>query len=84
MTEASTDLAAVREQALEEIRKQYPLLLTSAHVAELMHCTIGEVRDQVHRGALPAMRWGQQFRFFRDEVLAVLLNRTAGSSEDEA
>jgi excisionase family DNA binding protein len=83
MTDNSTDLAAAREQALEEIRKQYPPLLTSAHVAELMHCTIGEVRDQVHRGDLPAVRWGQQFRFFREEVLAVLLTRPAGADEDE-
>jgi hypothetical protein len=56
MTENSIDLAAAREQALEEIRKQYPPVLTSAHVAELMQCTIGEVRDQVHRGDLPAVR----------------------------
>jgi excisionase family DNA binding protein len=83
MAENAFDLADAREQALEEIRKQYPPLLTSAHVAELMQCTIGEVRDQVHRGDLPAVRWGQQFRFFREEVLAVLLNRPAGPDEDE-
>jgi excisionase family DNA binding protein len=78
MAEKSFDLTEAREQALEEIRKQYPPLLTSAHVAKLMQCTIGEVRDQVHRGDLPAVKWGQQFRFFREEVLAVLLNRPAG------
>jgi excisionase family DNA binding protein len=77
------DLAAAREQTIEEIRKQYPPLLTSAHVAELLQCTIGEVRDQVHRGDLPAVRWGQQFRFFREEVLAVLLNRPAGPDAHE-
>ena len=71
------------EQTLEMIRKEYPPLLTSAHVAELMQCTIWEVRDQVHRGELPAVRWGQQFRFFREEVLAVLLNRPAGPNEAE-
>lgn len=84
MTEKSIDLASAREQALEEIRKQYPPLLTSAHVAELMQCTIGEVRDPVHRGDLPAVRWGQQFRFFREKVLAVLLNRPAGPDVGEA
>lgn len=84
MAEGPSDLTAVRQHALEEIRKQYPPLLTSAHVAELMRCTIGEVRDQVHRGDLPAVRWGQQFRFFREEVLAVLLNRPAGSDEGKA
>ena len=83
MAEKPIDLAAAREQTLGAIRKEYPPLLTSAHVAELMQCTIWEVRDQVHRGELPAVRWGQQFRFFREEVLAVLLNRPAGPDEAE-
>jgi len=53
----------------------------SAHVAELMQCTIWEVRDQVPGGELPAVRRDQQFRFFHEEVLAVLLNRPAGPDE---
>jgi excisionase family DNA binding protein len=56
----------------EELRRLYPPLLTTAHVAEMMHCTIGDVRDKVHRNELPALRWGNQFRFFRDEVISVL------------
>ncbi|MCO6502381.1 MAG: helix-turn-helix domain-containing protein [Acidimicrobiales bacterium] len=84
MAENRIDLATAREQTLEAIRNEYPPLLTSAHVAELMQCTIGEVRDQVHRGELPAVRWGNQFRFFREEVLAVLLNRPAGPDAEEA
>ena len=44
-------------------------ILTTAHLAEMMHCTIGDVRDKVHRKELPAMKWGKQFRFFRDEVI---------------
>ncbi|MGH8926383.1 MAG: helix-turn-helix domain-containing protein [Acidimicrobiia bacterium] len=83
MADKPADLADARKRAIKEIRKQYPPLLTSAHVAELMSCTIGEVRDQVHRGDLPAVRWGQQFRFFREEVLAVLLERPAGPDMDE-
>ena len=63
---------------VEELRRQYPTILTTAHVAEMMHCTIGDVRDKVHRKELKAMRWGHQFRFFRDEVIATLL---AGSDE---
>jgi excisionase family DNA binding protein len=51
----------------------YPPTLTTTRVAEMMHCTIGDVRDKVHRRELPAMRWGQQFRFFRDEVLATMI-----------
>jgi excisionase family DNA binding protein len=57
----------------DELRKLYPPILTTAHVAEMMHCTIGDVRDKVHNKELKAMRWGQQFRFFREEVIAALL-----------
>lgn len=64
---------------IEELRRQYPTILTTAHVAEMTHCTVGDVRDKVHRKELRAMRWGHQFRFFRDEVIATLL---AGSGED--
>ena len=71
-SQSAEELQALRAQAIEEIRKSYPPILTTALVAELMHCTIGDVRDKVHRGELPAVRWGQQFRFFREEVLAAL------------
>lgn len=67
---------------LDELRRLYPPILTTAHVAEMMHCTIGDVRDKVHRKELDAMRWGQQFRFFRDEVIAAM--RPVGEeNEDE-
>lgn len=56
----------------DELRRLYPPILTTAHVAEMMHCTIGDVRDKVHRRELRALRWGQQFRFFRDEVIAAM------------
>ena len=78
------DLSQVRARAVEDIRSQYPPLLTTAQVGEMMQCTVGEVRDQVHRGELPAVRWGQQFRFFRDEVLAVLLKRTLEPNDQHA
>lgn len=68
----------------EELRRLYPPILTTAHVAEMMHCTIGDVRDKVHRKELKAMRWGQQFRFFRDEVIAAMQPVTNESDiEDE-
>jgi len=57
----------------DELRRLYPPILTTALVAEMMHCTIGDVRDKVHRGEVPAMRWGQQFRFFREEVIATMI-----------
>ncbi|MGH8923958.1 MAG: excisionase family DNA-binding protein [Acidimicrobiia bacterium] len=71
---------AVPEEFLDEIRRQYPPILTTAHVAEMMHSTIGDVRDKVHRGELTAVRWGQQFRFFREEVLAAMTRFQPGDS----
>lgn len=67
----------------DELRRLYPPLLTTAHVAEMMHCTIGDVRDKVHRKELPAVRWGNQFRFFRDEVISVL-HRVGKEDETES
>jgi excisionase family DNA binding protein len=70
----------------DELRQLFPPIMTTAHVAEMMHCTIGDVRDKVHRGEVPAMRWGQQYRFFREEVLASMKPVTADDEpleEDE-
>lgn len=80
-SQSADEIRKLRAQALDEIRKSYPPILTTAHVAELMHCTIGDVRDKVHRGELPAVRWGQQFRFFREEVLATLEEVLEGEEE---
>ena len=70
---------------VEELHRLSPPILTTAHVAEMMHCTIGDVRDKVHRKELDAMRWGQQFRFFRDEVIAAMrpLDEGEGQESDE-
>jgi excisionase family DNA binding protein len=72
----------------DELRSLYPPILTTALVAEMMHCTIGDVRDKVHRGDLPAMRWGQQFRFFRDEVITTMtrvdLEQEPTDAEDQS
>lgn len=68
------------QELLDEIRRDYPPILTTAHVAEMMHSTIGDVRDKVHRGDLPAVRWGQQFRFFREEVLAAMTRFQPGDT----
>jgi excisionase family DNA binding protein len=70
----------------DELRRLYPPILTTALVAEMMHCTIGDVRDKVHRKELPAMRWGQQFRFFREEVIATMIRvepEQESTDEDE-
>ncbi len=68
------------QEILDQLRREYPSILTTAHVAEMMHSTIGDVRDKVHRGDLPAVRWGQQFRFFREEVLAAMTRYQPGDT----
>ncbi len=65
-------------ELVDELRRLYPPILTTAHVAEMLHCTVGDVRDKVHRGEIDAVRWGQQFRFFRDDVLNALQPYQAG------
>ena len=72
------------DEMLEQFRAEYPLILTTAHVAEMMHSTIGDVRDKVHRGELRAYKWGQQFRFLREEVLSVLKPYIPGEPVPEA
>jgi len=67
----------------DELRRFYPPILTTAHVVEMMHYTIGDIRDKVHRKELPAMRWGRQFRFLRDEVLATMIPVDPGESPAE-
>lgn len=76
---SSIDLMADTE-LIDELRKLYPPILTTAHVAEMLHCTIWDVRDKVHRGDLKALRWGQQFRFFREDVLAALQPYSPGDA----
>lgn len=67
----------------EELRKLFPPILTTSHVAEMMHCTVGDVRDKVRRGELDALRWGQQFRFFRDDVIKALKPHIPGDALPE-
>ncbi len=75
-------MAALRlpDDILERFRAEYPLILTTAHVAEMMHSTIGDVRDKVHRGEIPAYKWGQQFRFIREEILTAMNRYNPGDT----
>lgn len=56
----------------EQLNDLYPPILTTGQVAEILQCTVGDVRDKTHRGEIEVMRWGQQFRFFRNHVTAAL------------
>ena len=50
----------------------YPPVLTSAEVAELLSMSIQEVRRLTRNGHLPARRIGKAYRFFRDEIVTWL------------
>ena len=71
----------------DELRRLYTPVLTTAHVAKMMHCTTGDVRRKIHSGELKALRWGRQFRFFRDEVLTAMIpvqpDQSAPGSTDQ-
>jgi hypothetical protein len=62
-----------------ELRRLGPPILTTDHVAEMMRCTIGDVRDKVHRHEMPVMRWGQQLRSFKDEVIHAMQQVRCGA-----
>ncbi|MGF1665218.1 MAG: helix-turn-helix domain-containing protein [Acidimicrobiia bacterium] len=68
-----TTAQTARDLVIGEIRRAYPPLLTVPQVAQLMQCSKEDVYDKVHRGEIPAVRWGKQFRFFRDEVIESLI-----------
>lgn len=54
----------------------YPPILTTAQVAELLSMNIQEVRRLCRDGRLPARRIGKAYRFFRDELVAWLNAQT--------
>ena len=72
LANVSTRTYTSTRDPVDELRVLYPPILTTAQVAEMMHCTEGDVRDKVHRSELKALQWGRQFRFFRDKVIIAL------------
>ena len=63
---------------LEELKKgfaDYPPILTTQDVADLMTMNVQEVRRLVREGRIPARRIGKAYRFFRDEIVLWLYNR---------
>jgi excisionase family DNA binding protein len=49
-----------------------------------MQCSVADAYDKVHRGEIPAVRWGKQFRFFRDEVIESLTGPVDANRVDPA
>ncbi len=69
---------AQQRMDLEELKKsfaEYPPILTTQDVADLMSMNVQEVRRLVREGRIPARRIGKAYRFFRDELVIWLYNR---------
>ena len=50
----------------------YPPVLTTAQVAELLSMNVQEVRRLSRDGRIPSRRIGKAYRYFRDEIVAWL------------
>jgi len=68
-------VAAMRNPAATPLTapEQYPAILTPTETAALLRLPLGTVYSLIHRGVLPARRFGRQYRLRRDEVLALLV-----------
>jgi excisionase family DNA binding protein len=64
---------------------QYPQILDTAHVAELLGMNIQMVRKYAREGRIPAYRLpgGRSFKFFRDEIFEFLKAHPAAEQVDE-
>ncbi|HUP70944.1 MAG TPA: helix-turn-helix domain-containing protein [Acidimicrobiales bacterium] len=62
------------DETLERLRQQYPPILTTAQVAEMLDLNIRTIMTMASDGRLPASRLpgGRKFHFFLDEVIATL------------
>jgi excisionase family DNA binding protein len=65
--------------------EEYPQVLDSAMVAEMLGMNVQVVRRLAREGSIPAYRLpgGRSFRFFRDEVLAWLKSFPVGEPIEE-
>lgn len=56
-------------------------VLSVSEVAAIMHVSDSSVYEIVHQGALPAMRWGRQFRISRRGLMAFMGGLNADDRE---
>jgi excisionase family DNA binding protein len=65
--------------------EQYPEILDTVHVAEMLGMNIQMVRKYAREGRIPAYRLpgGRTFRFFRDEIIDFLKQHPASEMVDE-
>ncbi len=70
------------DPAITQLRNELPPILSIRQVAELMSCSVDDVRSKIHSGGLVARRWGQQFRVLREDLLDVLAGPTGPQPPD--
>jgi PTS system nitrogen regulatory IIA component len=65
--------------------EEYPQILDTAHVAELLGMNIQMVRKYAREGRIPAYRLpgGRTFRFFRDEIIEFVRQHPASEFTGE-
>ena len=65
-------------------QEEYPQVLDTAMVAEMLGMNVQVVRRMAREGTLPAYRFpgGRSFRFFRDEILGWLRSHPVDVSEE--
>lgn len=74
-----------KDRRLERIREQYPPILTTAQVAELLDLNPRTVLLMAGDGRLPASRLpgSRKFHFFLEDVLDTLQANRVGSSRND-
>jgi len=70
------------EQILDSYRADYPPTVNTGQVAAMLGSTPEVVRAKVAAGEIPAYRWGKNYRYFRDEVIAWLHSQVVRPGED--
>ena len=56
-------------EELKQAFEQYPPIMTTADVADMLAMNVQEVRRLTRDGRLPARRIGKAYRYFRDELV---------------
>lgn len=71
------------DQIVASYRRDYPPTLNTVQVAGMLGSTPEVVRAKVAAGQIPAYRWGKNYRYFRDEVIAWLRQQAVMSGATE-
>lgn len=60
------------EEILRRLAEDYPPIVSTAQAAGMLGVGVQKLRQMALAGEIPAYRWGKNYRFFRDELIAWL------------